>query len=377
MSRRILITSAGSGPCNNLMRSLLHDDASIVLIGCNSDRFVLKRSPAERNFLVPQTGPSGKSSAFERALRTVIKCAEVDLIIPGNDDDALLVATIHEREPLPCRTFLPAAGTIALCQDKYEFYRRIQSHHVPVARTYPLSDRASLRKAWAELSPRDLAWCRIRRGCASRGATMVRDANQAWHWISYWNTMRGVPVEDFTLCEFLPGRDYNVQGIWHQGRLVLIKMCERLSYLNATQSPSGMASTPALAKTVWEPAAIEACEAAMHAVDPGAHGVFFFDLKENDAGVPCVTEINACRFAMITNIYDLVGRTNMAATYARLACGEAVAIDDPYEDPGEYYLVRELDSLPAIFPAKELFERIETIAMETVAIDDNAPKATV
>ena len=85
---------------------------------------------------------------------------------------------------------------------------------------------------------------------------MVRDADQAWHWITYWNTMRGVPVEDFTLCEFLPGRDFSVQAIWHHGRLVLMKMCERLSYLNATQSPSGMASTPALAKTVWEPAKI-------------------------------------------------------------------------------------------------------------------------
>ena len=124
-------------------------------------------------------------------------------------------------------------------------------------RTYPVSDRASLNEAWDALDRRDLTWCRIRRGAASRGATMVRDADQAWSWISYWHTMRGVPVEDFTLSEFLPGRDYNVQGIWSEGRLILIKMCERLSYLNASQQPSGMASTPALAKTVWEAAAIE------------------------------------------------------------------------------------------------------------------------
>ena len=31
-------------------------------------------------------------------------------------------------------------------------------------------------------------------------------------------------------------------------------------------------------------------------------------------------------------------------------------IDDPYDDPGEYYLVRELDTLPGIFGADELFE---------------------
>ena len=363
MSRRILITSAGSGPCNNLMRSLRHEDhASTVLIGCHSDRFVLKQSPAQRNFLLPAPdSEQGPSQAFDQALRAVVASAGVDLVIPGNDRDARTLAGIHERAPLPCRTFLPALKTIALCQDKYDLNVLLRDRDVPVPRTHPVSDRASLVAAWRALDPRELAWCRIRRGAASRGATKVRDADQAWDWISYWHTMRGVPVEDFTLSEFLPGRDYNVQGLWSEGRLVLIKMCERLSYLNADQQPSGMASTPALAKTVWEPAAIAACEAALGVIDPGAHGVFNFDLKENEAGIPCITEINAGRFAMITNIYDLTGRHNMAASYARLGCGEAVPIDDPYDDPGEYYLVRDLDTLPGVFGADELFEGVERL----------------
>ncbi len=360
MGRRILITSAGSGPCNNLMRSLQHDDDSNVLIGCNSDPFVLTRSPSQRNFLIAPPDPEdGPSQAFDRDLRAVIGRAAVDLVIPGNDDDALLLAQLHEREPLPCHTFLPTVKTIKLCHDKYALYEVFRRHKIPVATTYPVSDRASLNEAWRMLAPRDLAWCRIRHGCASVGATKVRDADQAWHWISYWNTMRGVPVEHFTLCEFLPGRDFNVQGIWLEGRLVLMKMCERLSYLNATQNPSGMGSTASLAKTVWEPAAIAACEAAMFAVDSRAHGVFFFDMKENETGTACVTEINASRFVMITDFHDLIGRHNMAGTYARLGCGEAVQIDDPYDAPGEYYLVRELDTLPGIFSADQLFEGIE------------------
>jgi hypothetical protein len=362
MHRRILITRAGSGPCNNLMRSLLHDNASTVLIGCNPDQFILKLSPAQRNFIVAApAAEGGPSHAFERDLRAVIERAAVDLIIPGNDDDALLLARLHEREPLACRTFLPSAKTIAVCHDKYALYLLFRRHRIPVATTYPISDRASLDEAWHALAPRDLAWCRIRHGCASVGATKVRDADQAWHWITYWNTMRGVPLEHFTLSEFLPGRDYNVQGIWFHGRLILIKMCERLSYLNATQNPSGMGSTAALAKTVWNPAAIAACEAAMQCVDSRAHGVFFFDLKENDAGLPCVTEINASRFVMITDFHDLIGRHNMAGTYTRLGCGEAVDIEDPYDAPGEYYLVRELDTLPRIFATDELFEHIEKV----------------
>jgi glutathione synthase/RimK-type ligase-like ATP-grasp enzyme len=359
MSRRILITSAGSGQCNNLMRSLLHGDASTLLIGCHSDRFVLKKSAAKRNFLVPVADPEdGVSPAFDQALRSVIAITGVDLIIPGNDRDALVLARINERECLPCCAFLAKVRTIALCQDKYALNVLLRDQHIPVPRTYPVRDRASLIEAWRTLAPGELAWCRIRRGVGSRGATKVRDADQAWNWIDYWHTMRGVPVEDFTLSEFLPGRDYNVQGLWLDGNLVLIKMCERISYLNADQNPSGMGSTPALAKTVWEPAAIEACEAAIRAVDRDARGVFNFDLKENKAGVPCITEINAGRFAMITNLYDLTGRHNMAATYGLLACGASVHIDDPYDDPGEHYLVRELDTLPEIFGASELFERI-------------------
>lgn len=360
MKRRILITSAGSGPSNNLMRSILHDDASTVLVGCHSDRFELKQSRGQRNFLLPPLDSQpGRFRKFEQALRSVVARARVNLVIPGNDRDALAIAKLHERSPLPCRLFLPAVKTIALCQDKYALNALLRDGGIPVPRTYPISDRASLLAAWRALRPRDLLWCRIRRGAGSKGATKVRDADQAWSWISYWHTMRGVPVEDFTLSEFLPGRDYNVQGIWTEGRLVLIKMCERLSYLNADQHPSGMASTPALAKTVWEVPAIEACEGSVRMIDPSAHGVFNFDLKEDETGVPCITEINAGRFAMITNLYDLTGRHNMVGTYARLACGGNVHIDDPYEYPGEYYLVRELDTLPGIFGVDELIEGIE------------------
>lgn len=361
------MTGAGTGPSNNLMRSLVQADASTYLVGCHSDRFVLKKSPAQRNFLIAQldTGEERVDAGLNCALRSVVESAQVDLVIPGNDRDARALAATQEREALPCRTFLPALKTIDMCQDKCVLSLFLRERGIPAPRTYALTDAESVAEAWRALDPPEMAWCRIRRGFASRGATKVRDAAQAWNWISYWHTMRGVPVEEFTLCEFLPGRDYNVQGLWSEGRLVLIKMCERLSYLNADQQPSGMASTPALAKTVWEPAAIDACQAALRAIDGSAHGVFNFDLKENEAGVPCITEINAGRFAMITNLYDLTGRHNMAASYVRVAFGEPTGIDDPYDDAGEHYLVRDLDTLPTILCVDELFERIERV--ETAA----------
>jgi carbamoyl-phosphate synthase large subunit len=72
-----------------------------------------------------------------------------------------------------------------------------------------------------------------------------------------------------------------------------------------------------------------------------------------------VTEINAGRFCMITNIFDLTGKQNMATTYVRLALDEPVesrGADDVAED---YYLVRDLDTRPGIFHAGEFFEGIQ------------------
>ena len=54
----------------------------------------------------------------------------------------------------------------------------------------------------------------------------------------------------------------------------------------------------------------------------------------------------------------------MAATYVRLAVGLPVAIAEPYECDEDHYLVRDLDTLPGIYHADELFDGIDTVAAE-------------
>jgi hypothetical protein len=50
----------------------------------------------------------------------------------------------------------------------------------------------------------------------------------------------------------------------------------------------------------------------------------------------------------------------MPATYVRLGLGEPVDLRDEYDVVEDYYLVRDLDTLPAVFHADELFEGILT-----------------
>ena len=95
MPTRVLVTGAGSGPSNNLIRSLKAGAPSLVIAGCHSDRFVLKKSAADRNFLVhPVT-----HRAFWRDLRRVLDHVRVDLIIPTTDQEVRTLSRAGRRLP--------------------------------------------------------------------------------------------------------------------------------------------------------------------------------------------------------------------------------------------------------------------------------------
>jgi carbamoyl-phosphate synthase large subunit len=115
---------------------------------------------------------------------------------------------------------------------------------------------------------------------------------------------------------------------------------------------------PALARTAFDARVFEVCARAIRALDAHVSGPFFIDIKESDSGEPCITEINAGHFATMTNIHDLVGKYNMAVTLVRLALGERIRFQNATDFAEGYYLVRSVDTLPALIRKDELFEGV-------------------
>jgi carbamoyl-phosphate synthase large subunit len=181
--------------------------------------------------------------------------------------------------------------------------------------------------------------------------------------------MRGIAVTDFTLSEYLPGRDFACQSLWKDGRVVVLKTTERVAYFGGAGGPSGVSSIGGIHKTVREPEVMEVCVAAVQAIDRSATGAFSVDLKADRQGRPCVTEINVGRFLTGSPIFDLTGKHNMTATYVRLAHDEPVLIDEPYDVAEGYYMIRDLDTLPEIFHADELKGDIEDARVSAPAGD--------
>jgi len=352
MPTRVLVTGAGSGPSNNLIRSLKAGAPSLVVVGCHSDRFVLKKSAADRNFLVhPVT-----HRFFRRDLVRLLDRIRVDLIIPTTDAEVLALGRARGR--LLGRVFLPPRSVIELCQDKYRLSLFLSSRGVAVPRTHAVQSLAGVPGIFRRLGTTPL-WCRVRAGSGSVAAIPVRTPRQAQAWMAYWATMRGVPVRSFTLSEYLPGRDFGCQSLWDRGRPVLTKAFERLSYIAAGGHPSGVSSVAALARTASDPRVREVTTCAVRALGQDISGLFSVDLKEDRGGTVCVTEINAGRFLAGTNLLDLSGKHNMAVTYVQLALGQAVACREEPDQASDHYMVRDVDTLPGVFQTEELFAGIE------------------
>ena len=354
----MLVLRAGTGASNNLILGLKAARSSICVVGCHHDLFLLKKSTADRNFLISKPREPGYAARLAR----VVEKSQIDLVIPNTDEDVKGISRL--RDQLPCRVFLPRDDVIDLCQDKYRLTSHLGAHGLPVPSTHAVESLPQVADAFRKLAGHPLVWCRIRRGTGSAGATPVKTPEQAMSWIRYWQEMRGVPPSAFTLSEYLPGRDYACQSLWKDGMLILLKTTERLSYFGGGNAPSGVSSVGGIHKTIRDPRVAEISAAAVRAIDSRASGAFSVDLKENAEGEPCITEINVGRMLSGTPIFDLVGKHNMTLTYVRLALGEPLTIVDPYDAAEDHYMVRDLDTPPKIFKGEDLLAGVEDVRAE-------------
>src|ERR1700730_6536188 len=164
VGHRLLVTGAGTGASNNLIRSLKAGDSSLFVAGCHHDRFVLKKSAADRNFLVrPAT-----ERAFLQDMGRAIARAQVDLVIPTTDLDVRVLSRVRGR--VPCRLFLPPPRVIDLCQDKYRLARFLRRRGVAAPLTYAVGTLAQVPGIFRKLGRGAPLWCRVRAGSGSTAA---------------------------------------------------------------------------------------------------------------------------------------------------------------------------------------------------------------
>ena len=223
------------------------------IVGCHDDAFALRASAADtKHLLLPSRH---RAIVLERYGRS-FDAKKIDLLI--RDIGRRRSADRARATRLRRRVFLPRTSVIELCQDKYALAMVPAARGVPTPVTHAVRRLADIPDSSGVWRPRD------RYGAGSdlgRGPRRPPggDAGAGAELIAYWERMRGVRAAEFTLSEYLPGRDFSCQSLWHEGILVLTKTFERLVPFDGEP---GTSSVAALAKTVNEPRVAAVCEVA-------------------------------------------------------------------------------------------------------------------
>lgn len=352
----VLVTGAGGGGSNNLIRSLRRSELTLRIVGSNLNQYELGKSEAGTNYILPEaTEPNYISKLAE-----TVEQENVDLVIPNSEREVLRIS--EEREQVPARLFLPSERIIKLANDKYRLGRLLEDRGFPVAESYRLRDYKEIEELFQKVvGSNGRVWLRPRTGSGSTGANWVESAEEAERWIKMWETRRNIGVDQFTIGEFLPGRDYAFQSVWRRGKLLVGKLAERLSYFFGSKMVSGMSSTPEIARTLWDGEVLTMLKNAVEAVwsgPDGPHGVISADLKGGDDGTMHITEFNVGRFMMITPIFDLSGEVNMAEVYVKASMDADVKPVGFGDIQPDVYLLRGLDVLPHVCTENEMEEQI-------------------
>lgn len=314
---RVLVTGAGGSAGANVISSLEMTD-KFEIIGADSDPRRLHLSPASSNVVIPRAGETGY---IENLNKCVIGEA-IDVVHFQPDPEVLIGSGACSS--IKASVFLPPHDAVTIAADKVRLSQVLQRSDVRVPFSLAVDNLQDLReKTELLLETNTKVWVRAKNGAGSRASLPVSSSAQAEAWVKWWVEEKSLSADTFMVSEFLPGREFAFQSVWLDGRLISGQSRERVEYLYGFLSPSGQSSTPSIARTVRDVRVDELAIKAVKALLPEPHGVFCVDMKEDNHGRPCVTEINAGRFFTTSNFFSEAG-LNMPEMAVRAALGESL-----------------------------------------------------
>lgn len=336
--KRILVTGAGGPAAHNFVESLRMAPEKFHIVGADVNPFHLELAPVDKSYRIPPVNDKN----YLREVNGIIEKEKINITHPQPDVEVYFLS--KNRDKVKSLMFLPSQEAIENSQNKSALIKILRLNKVPTAQSYLLESPNDLDKAFMILKKtNDKLWLRAIRGAGSKASFPFREIGHAKFWIDYWQKMKGVGYGDFMLSEFLPGKDFAFQSLWKGGKLVTSQARERVEYIFGNLTLSGQTSSPSIARTVSRDDINQIATKAIKSLDQSATGIFCVDLKENQDGVPCVTEINAGRFFTTSNFFTQAG-CNMPYFYTQLALGEKPPKLKPYNPlPANLYWVRQVD----------------------------------
>ena len=131
--KKLIVTSVGSLVGQNVLDALNGRRDHLIIIGTNSIVEAANNFRCDKAFLVP---PAVETARYEASLRSIISEEGPDLVVPGRDDDIVILADLKAQLPDFADRFLVGNGQFARAMDdKVESYRFAKKYGLPFSPT--------------------------------------------------------------------------------------------------------------------------------------------------------------------------------------------------------------------------------------------------
>lgn len=347
MLKKVLVTGSGGMAGIGFTRCIKSSPEKFFMVGTDSSPMYIHLSETNVKVLVP---PS-TSKDYVDILNYIISKYGVEFIHAQPDAEIDVIAA--NKEKIDATTFMPSYDVIRKFRNKYDACKVWERKGIPTPRSILIKDEKDVERAFEELGSK--IWLRSIYGAGARGSFLARSYEHARSWVDYWDGWG-----TFMASSYLPGPNYGCDMIFKEGQLVAITCKERLEYVLPRASPSGVTGTSAISRPAMEERAMTNAIKAVTTIDPNPNGVYSVDLKGDDKGMPCVTEVNPARFLTASlHLFYKCGCL-LPYVYVKLAYKEDVrSVGVRWPLKPDFVLIRSLDSEPAFVDSKVIERLIE------------------
>lgn len=309
--KRIIVTGAGGTPGYNFVKAIRSTNDSLYIVGTDCSKYhVHLAHDVDSKYVIPRHDDEN----YIDQLNKIIDKENLQFLHAQPDVEVGRIS--EDRENLAAAVLLPDKATVKLSHDKHQLIQHLNRRNLPSARNLLIENEESIRTALQEYGPK--IWLRAIRGAGGRGSLPVENFGHARAWVDYWNGWGNFVAE-----EYLPGRNMAWQAIFKEGDLITSLVWERIEYIIAHVSPSGITGTPSVARIIENNIVDDVAMDVVESITQEPNGIFSIDFKENREGIPCVTEINPGRFFTPSYMYVAAG-INLPAIYLKLAFDEEI-----------------------------------------------------
>lgn len=353
MNKTILITGIGGPTPRSIALHLRHLYPDARLVGVDTNPKALgfyMDGLLDKSLVVPRAN----DKSYWKVMRNIVEEESVDLAFVQPEKEVMAWGNYHEEHGC----FITPALIPPIQYAESLINKAVMADLLAGTDYIPDTVTVNPGQPDFELIEENVGypcWIRASEGSGGLGSLKLNRRKDLEAWLFIHSD-----INEFTVSEFLTGRHLANQMLYLEGRLVKNAGLHCVEYVMADIAPSKVTGNTSFGKFINEDKLLVFCEEVMDSIagklDVLPHGVFSFDLKEDQHANLKVTEINV-RHMAYSGVMARVGFDLIGDTVKYLTGDESDIGQGRFHYNSDYIFLRDVDIEPIIMRESDLLKK--------------------